>query len=152
MNQSSRKYLSEVTRGGQKLKLASPFTYTVNWLPLAPSNVPVPASFQVQNDSDFLWIGTSYAADVAGAAQTFASIPIPMVAVTLLLVNEPFNDSETPITGLAGDMEDKPILLAEPFWIPGGSTFKIQARNYAAAGNYNLWMVFHGLKYKKLDE
>jgi hypothetical protein len=151
MNQSSRKYLPEVTRGGVKMKLSCQFSYTLSWLPLVPSTNPTLQSFQVQNDSDFLWIGTSYSTDVAAAAQTYNSLPMPLIAVSMLLVAEPFMDSETPITGIAGSAAEKPILLPEPFWIPGGATFKVQARNYSAAGNYNLWIAFHGLKYKKTE-
>lgn len=151
MNQSSRKYLPEVVRGGSKLKLSGQFAYTLNWSALAPAANPTPQKFQVQNDSDFLWIGTSYAVDVAGAAQTFNTLPMPLVAVTFLLVSEPFMDSEAPLTGVASGMDSKPLLLPEPFWIPGGSTFSVQARNYAAAGNYDIWITFHGLKYKKIE-
>lgn len=146
-----RKFPPEIRRNGNLLRLSNSFSYTLNWAALAPAANPTNLKFQVQNDSDFMWIATSWALDVAGAQPTLNTMNIPLVACTFLLVSEPFMDSEAPLTGLAGSMSLEPLQLPVPFWIPGGSTFTVQARNYSAATTYDLWITFHGLKYKKSD-
>lgn len=146
-----RKFPPEIRRNGILLRLSNSFSYTLNWAALAPAANPTNLKFQVQNDSDFMWIATSWALDVAGAQPTLNTMNIPLVACTFLLVSEPFMDSEAPLTGLAGSMSLEPLQLPVPFWIPGGSTFTVQARNYSAATTYDLWITFHGLKYKKSD-
>lgn len=146
-----RKFPPEIRRNGNLLRLSNSFSYTLNWAALAPAANPTNLKFQVQNDSDFMWIATSWALDVAGAQPTLNTMNIPLVACTFLLVSEPFMDSEAPLTGLAGSMSLEPLQLPVPFWIPGGSTFTVQARNYSAATTYDLWITFQGLKYKKSD-
>lgn len=144
-----RKFPQQIVRNGNLLKLSNSFSYTLNWAALAPAANPTNLKFQVQNDSDFMWISTSYAIDIAGAQPTLNTMPLPLVACTFLLVSEPFMDSEASLTGLAGSMANTPLQLPVPFWIPGGATFTVQSRNYSAATNYDLWVTFHGLKYKK---
>lgn len=144
------KYPTRVQRKGYEVELANPFDYTVNFAALAFGANPVTQPFTVQNDADFLWCATSYIADIAGAALTLNTLVVPLVNVTFFLVSEPFQDSETPLAGVAGSADTIPIELNVPFWIPGGSTFKVQARNYSAATTYDLWIAFHGLKYKKI--
>ncbi len=143
-------YPTRAQRKGYEVELANPFDYSVNFAALAFGANATTLNFTVQNDADFLWTGTSYIADIAGAAETLNSLVIPLVNVTFLLVSEPFQDSETPLIGVAGSAALAPIDLKVPFWIPGGATFKVQARNYSAATTYDLWIAFHGLKYKKL--
>lgn len=145
-----KKFPANIQREGYTLQLANPFAYTINYAALAPAANPTSGSFQVQNDSDFLWLATSWASDVGGAHTTVSAQTLPLVAVQFLLVSEPFHDSETPLPGVAGSAPREPLPLWVPFWIPGGATFKVQARNYGAAGTtYDLWISFHGLKYKK---
>jgi len=146
-----RKFPQQIMRGGNLLKLSNSFSYTLNWAALAPAANPTNLKFIVQNDSDFMWIGTSYAIDVAGAQPTLNTMDLPLVACTFLLVSEPFMDSEAPLTGLAGSMAREPLALPVPFWIPGGASFTVQAHNYSAATTYDLWLTFHGLKYKKSE-
>ncbi len=141
-------------RAGSHLELMSEFAYNFEWLGLAPAAVATPDHILLQNDADFLWLSTSYAADSSGTAVTIASQVLPLVAVTYLLVNEPFQASEVPLTGIATapGRERNPLLM--PFWLPGGATFKINARNYSDAVNgdtYNLRVTLHGLKYKKVS-
>lgn len=141
-------------RSGAHLELMSEFSYTFRWLALAPSAVASPAQQTLQNDADFLWLSTSWFCDVGGGAASISTLEVPLVAVSYLLVNEPFQASEAPLTNLASAPTRERYPLLMPFWLPGGSTFKINSRNFGDAVNgntYDLWVTLHGLKYKKVS-
>jgi len=147
---STQQIPPSVESNGKLVRLAGPFTYTLGWNQLAAAAAGTPQQFQVQGNTDFLWLGTSYLATIADAAQTRSSLVVPLVMQSITLTNEPFEDAETPLTGLAGSPEEGPRPLASGFWMPGGSTFKMTARNFTQdATVYNLWVVFHGAKYLK---
>lgn len=140
----------QVNRGGYVVDLTGPYDYTASWAGLVhAAGQPTPQTFQIQNDTDFLWLATSYFATEADAGFTRSGIVVPLVMVQLLIAQEPFEDAEHPITGFAGSPEEGPRKLPTPFWLPGGVTVKINARNFDAANNYNLWVTFHGVKYTR---
>jgi len=141
-----------VEHGKYTARLVGPFTYTVHWAALAVAAAPTDESVQVQNDSDFFWLSTSYHANIGGALQERGTAVVPLVTLQLSLVANPFTDSEAPLPSLAGGPVEGPMELAKPFWLYGGSTLKLSARNYATAGTvYDLYVSLHGFKYRKDD-
>lgn len=154
-NQSLAQVISglpdQINRGGYSVRLFAEFSYTVNFPALAPSAAATNGSFITQNDSDFLWLGTSWAADIGGATGSLSTQILPLVVCQLLYVAEPFQDAEQPLTGIASGPQEPLRLQATPFWIAGGATFSIKARNYSLADTYDLWITFHGVKYKLLS-
>jgi len=137
-----------VNRGGYVVDLSGPYSYTFDWAALPHAGqAPTAKTVQIQNNTDFLWLGTSYFATEANAGFSRSGIVVPLVMVELLIAQEPFEASEHPLTGFAGSPEEGPRMQPAPFWIPGGTTVKMNARNFDAANDYNLWVTFWGVKY-----
>jgi len=130
------------------MRLVGPFTYTVSWAALAAAAQASTESIYIPTDADFMWLSTSYQADIAGAALTHSSAVVPLVTLQLSLTSNPFTDSETPLAGLAGGPVEGPRPLSEPFWLFGGATLDLSARNYSAGTDYHLFVALHGYKYK----
>lgn len=129
-----------------------PFLYTVQFqgLPAAAANA-TPGTVNLFADMDFLWISTKWIADLALAAITDSAIPIPLIAMSILMASEPFQDSEFPLSQIANGPNREPLPLPTPIWLPGGGTLTVNARNYSAATAYNLWLSLVGIKYKRFS-
>lgn len=139
---------------GYGLELERPWAYTAYWDTLAPSANPTPQNINLLADQDFYWVGCTWATDLAGADVEDSTIHIPLVAVQFTLAGSPFQDSELPITMIANGPNRPFKALVTPMWLPAGGTLTINARNYSAATDYNLWLSLIGVKFKRigLDE
>lgn len=105
---------------------------------------------QIQADTPFVWMATSYMVDVAGAAQTDASRVLPLVEITIFdsgsgkqLMNVP-----VPIPAMAG-AQGLPSLLSPPKIFVPSASIQINFRNYGAVTYNNLAIFFIG--YKEYD-
>lgn len=123
------------------------------WYVTTPANIssvatPQQSVIQIDADSEFLWIATSYSANIAGAALTEATNVIPLVTVQIqdggsgkFLSNAPM-----PLSAIAGDGK-RPYRLIGPRTFAPNSTINFNWANQVAAGTtYTLSMVLHGIK------
>lgn len=144
------KIKSEVDRGGYIAQLVGPFRYRAYFQNLAVSQQASDQDIQIQANSDFLWMATSYQADIAQGLQTRSSAVVPLCLAQLSLVNNPFQNAEAPLCDIAGGPVEGPRMLEEPFWLDGGDVFTVSLRNYATAGTiYNVYVSLIGFRYQK---
>lgn len=115
----------------------------------ANSSSPTTVRTTFSQDTYFLWAGSKYWADIAKAAFTRTSAPIPNVLITRTLGGSAFEYAETQITSLAnGPVADEPKWLGAPFWFAGGQVLVVNARNADAADAYNFRYELWGGLYK----
>jgi len=123
------------------------FGYTVNLGALAAAAV-ANANLAISADSDFWWTGLTYQTDLAGAAVTEATRPIPLITVQITdtgsgrqLYNNP-----TPLGNVAGT-GPLPYRLIHPRFFARSTTIQINATNYSAGTTYtNTFLTFIGFK------
>lgn len=119
----------------------------------APLNLAVAAqasqTIQIDANSDFLWIATSYQFSLNAALLTEATNVIPLLTLQIVdtgsgkyLMNSPL-----PLPTIAGDGK-RPYRLIGPRVFAANSTIQLNWANYAVAAspNYYGWIVLHGIK------
>jgi len=101
----------------------------------------------IEADSDFILQKLSYEADIAGAAFTDSSRPIPNVNVQLIdsgsgrqLMQNPL-----PIPSIFGTGE-LPFILSNPRFFAKNSTIQVAYTNFDAAIGYSIRLSFIGYK------
>jgi len=101
----------------------------------------------IEADSDFILQKMTYEADIAAAAYTFTTNPIPLVTIQITdtgsgrqLMQEPI-----PINSFMGDGK-LPFYLPNPRKFLRNSTIQIAFVNFDAAVTYNLRLAFIGYK------
>lgn len=102
----------------------------------------------IEANSDFIWLKSSYVADIAGAAQTEADRVIPLVRVSITdsgsgrqLQNLPI-----PVPSMAGH-EGLPLNLPVPREFQRNSNISFTFSNYSAATTYaNVELTLIGYK------
>lgn len=104
-------------------------------------------NIQIQADSDFLIEKMTYAADLAGAAQTDSSRVIPNVSVQLQ-VSGPgtvlFN-VQSPLSSLFGNGE-LPFILPVAYLLAASSTLQITLTSFEASNTPRITLNFIGRK------
>lgn len=122
------------------------FVYTVSFLALANGATAL-GNIQIQADSDFKWIKSTYQADIAAAAYTESSQPIPNA--TLQIVDSGsgrqlfFN--ATPIETVFGRGQ-LPFILPIPRVFRARSNIQLTVANFDAAETYNIRLALIGMK------
>ena len=122
------------------------FTYEIDFAALAPA-AQANGSIQIQADSDFKWLKSAYYADIAAAAFTATTRPIPSVTVQITDGGSGRNlmNQAVPVPSLFG-IGELPFILPIPRVFKANSTINISVTNFDAAETYNLRMSFIGLK------
>lgn len=108
------------------------------------------AIINIEADSDFLLQKFSYEADIAAAAFTFNTKPIPLITIQLIdsgsgrqLMQNP-----VPVSSFMGDGQ-LPFILPNPRKFLRNSTIQIAFANFDAAVTYNIRLAFIGYKIYK---
>ena len=120
--------------------------YPINFLALAPGAV-ANGNIQIQADSDFEWIKSTYQADIAAAAYLSGTRPIPNVTVNIIDGGTSRNlfNAPVPVSSIFGTGE-LPFILNPPWIFKANSNIQIQVQNFDAATTYNVRLAFVGAK------
>lgn len=126
--------------------LTSFYVYEAQALALAPAGVATD-QIAIEADSNFVWIKSSFQADIAGAALTDSTRIIPNVDVQMIdtgsgrqILNGPI-----PIASLFGTGE-LPFVLPIPQILKANSTLRIDFTSREAANTLNIRLAFIGYK------
>jgi hypothetical protein len=122
------------------------YSYQTGFQSLA-SGVSITGSIAIEADSNFYLNAITYQADVAGAAITQDSNPVPLV--TLLLVDSGSSrqlmSAAVPLGAIAGT-GTLPYRLPKPRLFMRTSSINWTLANYSAATTYHLNVILHGFK------
>ncbi len=101
----------------------------------------------IEADSDFILQKFAYEADIAAAAYTFTTNPIPLITIQLIdsgsgrqLMQNPI-----PVNSFMGDGQ-LPFILPNPRKFLRNSTIQVAFNNFDAAVTYNIRLAFIGYK------
>lgn len=103
---------------------------------------------QLDADSQFAWLATSYQANIAAAALTEATNVIPLVTVNIQDggSGKYLSSAPLPLAAIAGDGK-RPYRLIGPRIFQPSATVNFNWVNAVAAGtSYTITLVFHGVK------
>lgn len=107
------------------------------------------SQIQIDAGTDFLWIATTYQADIAGAAQNVDTIPVPLVTVLITDTGATKNlsNAPTPLGAMAGNGMF-PYRLIQPRLFRASSVINFTWTSYVAAGTTysNIYLIFHGIR------
>jgi hypothetical protein len=123
------------------------FTYEADFSGLASGATAI-YQFNVQADSNFLWQRACFQADIADAAFTYQSQPIPNVTVLLTDTSSgrQLMSAPMPVPSLFG-LGHAPADLINPRWFRANTQVTVSVTNYDAAVTYNLRLSFIGTKF-----
>lgn len=101
----------------------------------------------IEADSDFMLQKMTYEADIAAAAFTFTTNPIPLVTIQLVDTGSgrQLMQNPIPINSFMGDGK-LPFYLPNPRKFLRNSTIQIAFANFDAAVTYNIRLAFIGYK------
>ena len=122
------------------------YVVTVPSISTVLPNVSTP--LQIENDSDFYWIASTYQADIAAAALTEATNIIPLVDLEMQDTGSGrnFQNAPIPLTCIAGDGK-RPFRLIRPRRFGANTTINMKWSNQVAAGTaYRIRFVLCGYK------
>lgn len=130
-----------------------PFIYQVPAISnTAAGATATPATVLIDAGSDFLWQAGTYEFDLAAAAYTYSTRPMPNMTVVI-------NDSGSgrnlqniavPVGAFFGAVE-KPVVRLLPYLFAGGATVTFTATNFDAAvttGNLRMSLIGQQIYYK----
>lgn len=148
MDLRSMQILAEMAGRPNQIIIADEFfAYSTGRLPALAAGAATIASIQIQADSDFLVEKMTYDCDVAGAARTNDSSPVPNVSVSLLATGsgrQLFN-TQVPIPTIFG-RGVLPFIVPQRYLLPASSVFQINLTSYEAVNSDILTLVFAGRK------
>jgi hypothetical protein len=124
------------------------FWYVVNIAVISVALPQVSTPLQIENDSDFFWIASTYQANLAGATLTEDSNIIPLVSLEMQDTGSGryFQNAPVPITTIAGDGK-RPYRLIRPRRFGANTTINMKwTNNVVGATVYTLSFVLHGYK------
>jgi len=104
---------------------------------------------QFEVDSVFVWTKTSFHVDLAAAAITDSTYPIPLITVQIqdTATQRTLFFSPVPIEDMAGKL-GLPFILPAPQIITPAASLKFSFVNFSAATTYTNFQLFlHGYKY-----
>lgn len=123
------------------------FVYCITFLDLAAADIET-GSLQIQSNSDFEWLAATYSCNLAGAAITEETRPIPMVNV---LINDSATNSNlmsepVSVPSIFGTGQF-PYILQQTRIFPANSSLTFTVQNISAATEYDyLQLCLHGRK------
>lgn len=105
-------------------------------------------AFQIEADSNFYATALTYMVDLAGAAQTEETQPVPLI--TILITDSgsgrQLMNRAIPMPGLFGRGK-LPYRFAHPRLMQRTTSIAVQLTNYSAATTYtNVYVMVHGFK------
>lgn len=105
------------------------------------------ATFNVDNDSDFMWTKGTYFALIGGAAFTASSRPIPGITITIkdTTSGRDLMTNPVPIPSMFG-IGELPFILPVPKLMPRKSTITINFASIDDASYSFIGLYFHGPK------
>jgi hypothetical protein len=109
---------------------------------------------QFDNNSTFLWLRTTFSADIAGAAFTTSTQPLPLITATIQDTGNgmQFMNAAIPVYQIAGIEPGFPYMLPTPQLIQPNASYSFNFSNYDAAVNYaNVRMQLHGFRIFRTD-
>ena len=122
------------------------YIYEAEALAIAPAGTANDV-INIEADSDFILQKMTYEADIAAAAYTFTTNPIPLITIQITdtgsgrqLMQQP-----VPVNSFMGDGK-LPFYLPNPRKFLRNSTIQIAFVNFDAAVTYNLRLAFIGYK------
>lgn len=123
------------------------YIYEAEALAIAPLTGTADDVINIEADSDFILQKMTYEADIAAAAFTFTSNPIPLITIQIIdsgsgrqLMQQPI-----PVNSFMGDGK-LPFYLPNPRKFLRNSTIQIAFANFDAAITYNIRLAFIGYK------
>lgn len=122
------------------------FIYEIDFSALAPA-AQANGVIQIQADSDFKWIKSVYYADIAAAAFTLTTAPVPSVTVQITDggTGRQITSNAVPVPSIFGRGE-LPFINPVPRVFRAKSSINITVANFDAAVTYNLRLSFIGTK------
>lgn len=101
----------------------------------------------IEADADFIWMQGAYTADIAAAAFTSGTRPIPLVRLQLTDTGSgrQLSNGAVPIPNYFGTGE-LPNILTTPRFFARNSSIQLVYTNFDAAVTYNLNLAFIGVK------
>lgn len=122
------------------------FTYTIDFAALA-NGTTQNDSIQIQADSNFKWLKSTYYADINNAAFQDQTRPIPNVTIQIIDTGSgrQLIDNPTPIQNIFGTGL-LPFIMPIPRIFKARSSIAITVANFDAAVDYNLRLAFIGTK------
>lgn len=101
----------------------------------------------IEADSDFVLQKLSYEADIAAAAYTFTTNPIPLISIQLIDTGSgrQLMQNPIPVNSFFGDGK-LPFYLPNPRRFERNSTIQVAFTNFDAAVTYNIRLAFIGYK------
>lgn len=128
------------------VRVESNFVYRANFLALAPAGNATQV-INIDSAADFLWIKGAFMADIAGAAQTAATLVMPNVDVQIQLGGADKNmfASNTPLTSVFGTGQE-PFVWSMPQRLYRSSALTITLASREAANTLNIRLSLIGWK------
>lgn len=123
------------------------YSYVLNYTGLAPAATAT-QSFSIDTDSDFVMSKMEQQTDIALAAITESTYPIPLVTVQITdggSSRQLFSQA-VPVGSVFGSGE-RPFILPGTRMFSAASTVTVTLVNYSAATTYNIRLVFTGIKH-----
>ncbi len=123
------------------------YTYTLSISAIA-NGATATDSVNIENDSQFVWIKSTYFCDIAGAIQTESNRVIPLVNVQITDSGSArqFFDQPQPINSIAGQ-GNIPFILPAPFIFNNNAKINATFTNFSAGTTYdNLTINLHGFR------
>lgn len=123
------------------------FVYELDFAALLHGTTSVPNSFTVQADANFLWQYGCFFADVAAAAQTVGTQPIPLVTCTIQDQGSgrQLMSGGVPLYSMFG-FGREPFVLPTPRFFRAQTQVTVALTNFDAAADYNIRLSFIGTK------
>jgi len=123
------------------------FFYVTSVLALAPAGTGT-SQITIDAGMDFLWVASTYHADIAGAAVTISTLDVPNVTMLIQDTGATKNlmNAPVPVNMIAGTGEF-PYRLIEPRLFRANSTINFAWTSYEAAVTYaHIYFAFHGIR------
>jgi hypothetical protein len=125
------------------------FKYATPLISSLANGAATSVTIQYDQNSTFNWLRTTFACDLAGAAETADSLQMPLVTVQITDQGSgmSFMNAPIPLYNIAGGNGSLPYVLPTPQLIQPNASFVYQFNNYSAGTTYtNLRLVFHGFR------
>lgn len=132
--------------------IADLYAYQLNFSGLA-AGASSALAFQIQTNTDFRWTKGLYFADIAGAAQTFNTLVVPLITVNITDQGsgQSFMAAPVPVPSIFGPGM-LPFILPVPRTFAGRSAINVEVANFSTATTYNLRLTFMGQRLYKWAE
>ena len=135
---------------GSSLEWSDVFWYTFGRVQnVTHGQTASPVQIQIQNDSDFEWQASIMWFDLAQAAFTYSTQPMPNASVTIVETGsgKQLMNTTTPLGSLFGIPETGPMYLCQPKVLKRNSVVQATVTNFdAAVDTGDIWMTFIGRK------